>query len=352
MRVQRIVRRLGELGIDFAVLLDPPNIAYVSGFGEALAMVINVKSGDTTLVVSRLDYERAKREFERLANSVIGYARVEVPPAKPAERLAVAGSLEKAIEGLVKGSVGSDRPLGFSSVDISSTMRELRAIKDEDEVDVMAKAVEIAERALSMSVNLLHRGTTERRVASYIVQEIINGGAEWVAFEPIVGSGENSAFPHYRFGDRHIVKGDMVVVDIGAKYRGYCSDITRTFVVGRPSEKQRDMYLAVLEAQRAALNAVRPGVRASEVDKAARAVLEEYGYGQFFTHSVGHGLGIEVHEFPRLSPDSDVELRSGMVVTIEPGVYINGFGGVRIEDDVLVTDTGARTLSSFERLLF
>lgn len=352
MRAARIARRLEGLGIDFAVLLDPPNIAYASGFGEALAVVIDVKSGDATLVVSRLDYERAKKELGHVAQSVIGYTRVEVPPTKPAERLVVAGSLEKALEGLVKGSVGSDRPLSISSVDISGAIRELRAIKDGEELDAMAKAVEIAERALSTSVNLLHRGVTERRVASYIVQEIINGGAEWVAFEPIVGSGENSAFPHYRFGDRHILKGDLVVVDIGAKYRGYCSDITRTFVVGRPSEKQRDMYLAVLEAQRAALSAVRPGVRASEVDWAARAVLEEYGYGRFFTHSVGHGLGIEVHEFPRLSPDSDVELRSGMVVTIEPGIYVNGFGGVRIEDDVLVTDTGAKTLSSFERLLF
>ncbi len=348
----KVVRRLSDIGVDYAVLFDPPNIAYVSGFGEALAAVIDVKSGELTLVVSRLDYERASRELGRLAHTVIGYARVEVPPIRPTERLMVAESLEKALGKLVRGTVGSDKPMSIPSVDISGVLRELRAVKEEQEVDAIVKSIEIAERALATSVNLLHREVTERKAASYIVQEILNGGAEWVAFEPIVGSGENSAFPHYRFGDRRIMRGDLVVVDIGAKYRGYCSDITRTFVVGKPSEKQRDMYLAVLEAHRAALSSVRPGVRASEVDRAARSVLEEYGYGQFFIHSVGHGLGIEIHEFPRLSPDSDVELRSGMVVTIEPGIYINGFGGVRIEDDVLVTDSGARTLSRFERILF
>jgi Xaa-Pro aminopeptidase len=200
-------------------------------------------------------------------------------------------------------------------------------------------------------------GVAEREVAAAIESALRQAGFERPAFDTIVASGPNAALPHHRAGDRRIENGDLVVLDFGGVLDGYCSDLTRTVSVGPPSEEIRRIYAAVLAAQQAAVAAVGPGVDASTVDRAARAVLEQAGLGEAFGHGTGHGLGLEVHEEPRLSRTSagtippPRPLQPGMVVTIEPGAYLPGWGGVRIEDDVAVTSDGRAVLTSVPRQL-
>ncbi|MBI2827708.1 MAG: M24 family metallopeptidase, partial [Acidobacteria bacterium] len=196
-------------------------------------------------------------------------------------------------------------------------------------------------------------GESERAVATVLESAIRQAGYERLAFDTIVASGPHAALPHHRAGDRILAEGDLVVLDFGGVLDGYCCDLTRTVSIGPPSSEARRLYSAVYDAQQAALAAIGPGVESSAVDAAARGVLEERGLGDAFGHGTGHGLGLDIHEEPRITrPRADVAsvpLVPGMVFTIEPGAYVAGFGGVRIEDDVLVTETGCEVLTSVPR---
>jgi len=176
-------------------------------------------------------------------------------------------------------------------------------------------------------------------------------GAEKPAFDTIISSGYRSALPHGVASDKRIERGDLVVIDLGALYRHYNSDITRTIVVGKPSEKQKEIYEIVLEAQKSAVEKAKPGMTAKELDSIARNIIAEYGYGDYFIHSLGHGVGLEIHEPPRISQYDETVLKEGMVITIEPGIYIPKLGGVRIEDTVVITKDGAKRLTKMEREL-
>jgi Xaa-Pro aminopeptidase len=199
----------------------------------------------------------------------------------------------------------------------------------------------------------VREGVSERRVAGAIEAALRDAGYERPAFDTIVASGPNAALPHHRPGDRLLARGDLVVLDFGGVLDGYCCDLTRTVSVGPAAPEARRVHGAVREAQQAALDALRPGVPAWDVDGAARAVLDRHGLGEAFGHGTGHGLGLDIHEDPRLSrrrPDAaPVPLEPGIVCTIEPGAYLAGWGGVRIEDDVLVTETGCEVLTSVPR---
>ncbi len=203
------------------------------------------------------------------------------------------------------------------------------------------------------AVSAVRPGLTERVVAVAIEAAMRDAGYERLAFDTIVASGPNAALPHHRAGDRVLSTGDLVVLDFGGVLDGYCCDLTRTVSIGAPSPRARQVYDAVLDAQQAAIAAVKPGVETSAVDLAARSLLEARGLGAAFGHGTGHGLGLDVHEEPRVAkprPDAPaLTLESGMVFTVEPGAYLPGWGGVRIEDDVLVTDTGCEVLTSAPR---
>ncbi|AEA13266.1 transcriptional regulator, Fis family [Thermoproteus uzoniensis 768-20] len=331
------MRRLLEAlkDYDYVVLTKPSNLAYAIGFPDGLALVVDVKTGGTTLYVSRLDYRRALASVA--ADRVVAFATAEIPPRGPGEELLIAKNLLEKLKETLGGRVASDsREVGE---DVSGKILEVRSIKTEEEVGRMRKALEITEEALSS----LHRleGRREREIAAEIYRHMIELGSDGVAFEPIVGSGPHSAWPHYNYGDRRVTYGDVVVIDVGARYRFYCADMTRTYLVGDVPRQLKDAVYAVYEASRAAEKAIRAGVSAREVDLSARKVLEDYGFGQYFIHSTGHGVGVEVHEPPRLSAASDDVLKEGMVVTVEPGVYIPGIGGVRIENMVYVSLSGA-----------
>ena len=213
-------------------------------------------------------------------------------------------------------------------------VERLRAIKDADELSRIREAAELISRVFTDTVPVIRAGVTELELAGELEYRMKRVVAEGPSFETIVASGPRSAWPHARPTAKRLGKNELVVLDQGAILRGYCSDMTRTVFLGRSSNKVQQMYRAVFEAQEAAKDAVRPGVEAGTVDRAARKLLQNRRLAKYFTHSTGHGLGLEVHEMPRLGRGERTVLREGMVVTIEPGVYIEGFGGVRIEDDV------------------
>ena len=229
----------------------------------------------------------------------------------------------------------------------------LRMAKDEAEIACMRQAIGIAERALQrlLDEGAIRPGRTERQLAADLQVALLREGGQGEAFPPIVVAGPNSALPHAGPSDRAMEIGDLVTIDWGAVYEGYRSDITRTFVLGRPSPEVEAIYDAVLAANTAGRLAVRPGLPAQEVDRAARRAITLAGYGEYFTHRTGHGLGLETHEPPYMVEGNLDMLRPGMTFTVEPGIYVPGLGGVRIEDDVRVTEQGAETLTTLPREL-
>lgn len=230
-------------------------------------------------------------------------------------------------------------------IPVNGLVEQLRMYKDDLELAVMKQAAELADQTFLHMLNVLKPGVTELEMALEIEVFMRKHGATSSSFDTIVASGERSALPHGVASDRVIQHGEFVKMDFGALYRGYCSDITRTVVMGEPLAKHVDIYNIVLEAQLHTLEHLKPGMTGQEADALARDVITRYGYGEQFGHSTGHGLGMEVHESPRVSKLSDTVLEPGMVITVEPGIYLPGFGGVRIEDDIVITETGIRRLT-------
>ncbi|MHB8771464.1 MAG: M24 family metallopeptidase [Syntrophales bacterium] len=228
---------------------------------------------------------------------------------------------------------------------VAGALQTLRVLKDQREIALIREAARIAAEALATVREMIRPGIRERELALELEYRMRRNGAEGVSFDTIIASGPNSALPHATPGSRAIQDGDCVKVDYGAVWEGYHSDETCTYVVGRPSARQEEVYRLVREAHDRAIGAIRPGVACGEVDRVARGCLEEAGMGGYFTHGTGHGVGLEVHEPPRLASGREELLQAGMVVTVEPGIYLPGVWGVRIEDTVLVTDEGAQCLT-------
>jgi Xaa-Pro aminopeptidase len=249
---------------------------------------------------------------------------------------------------LMRTASARELSLGFRPT--SGIVEKARAVKDDAEIDALREAARRLTPVAQAAFSMVRPGVSERAVAARIENAMREAGYERAAFDTIVASGPNGALPHHRAGDRKFETGDLVVLDFGGVLDGYCSDLTRTVAVAPPSAEAQRVFAAVREAQQAAIEAVRPGVATTDVDRAARRVLETHGLGEAFGHGTGHGLGLDVHEEPRVTrPRADVApvpLEPGMVFTIEPGAYLPGWGGVRIEDDVLVTEHGCDVLTS------
>lgn len=225
--------------------------------------------------------------------------------------------------------------------------QKLRIIKTEEEISKIQKAIDISLESFDKIQLFLKEGITEKEVQHKLEYIMVRSGAEKEAFDSIVAFGESTAEPHHHSSDRRLKKGDIVTIDFGAKFEGFCADITRTFIFEdqKLNPKYNEILEIVEEAARLGRQAVRPGIKASEIDDICRSYIASKGYSNFFLHSTGHGLGIDVHEFPYVSKLSDIVLEEGMVITVEPGIYIEGIGGARIEDDLLVTNDGAKVLS-------
>ncbi len=221
----------------------------------------------------------------------------------------------------------------------------LRTLKDEEEMRLLQQAIDITDRAMDTVAPTIQPGQTEQEVAWRLEVSMRKQGAEGLSFDTIVAAGPNGALPHHRAGERAIQEGEPIVIDMGAKYQGYCGDLTRTVVIGAPDETFCRVYDIVLGAQLTAMATVQAGMTGADADGLGRKVIELAGYGDNFGHGLGHGVGLAVHEYPRVGPNSQGLLQEGMVFTIEPGIYLSGWGGVRIEDVVVLEKGGARALS-------
>lgn len=349
-RLSGLRERLDARSLDAMLLTSLPAIRYLTGFTGSNALAVITRRGGVFVSDSRYRLQSA-REVRRLRR-VIGRAGLLEDAARAR---ALAGCRDAAFEpeSLTVAQYRSLKKL-FPRVAFrpaTGLIEELMLVKDPGEIGAIAGAARVADRVFHGVLQSIRPGVTELDVAAEITWLTRRCGGSADAFDVIVASGENGALPHARPGMRKLRKGDLVIMDFGAVVSGYCSDITRTVCLGRPSGAMRRAYDAVLEAHGAALAAARGGVTARSLDGAARGALRARGYGRFFTHALGHGLGLRVHERPRVSPTSRETLCSGSVITIEPGVYLPGRGGVRIEDDVLLGPSGCRLLTKSPREL-
>lgn len=348
-RVDRLRPAVAEAGCDALLVTNLTNIRYLTGFTGSAAMVL-VTATDAFFVTDGRYRDRSADEMA--AAGVVADIRI------------VTGAADEAIaEAALDAGVGR---LGLEADHVSWSAQQrwadqllpdgdlvattgvveaLRLVKDDGEVARIRSACAIADRALAQIRGRLLDGPTEAEFAAELDTAMRSEGAADVSFETIVASGPNGAKPHHTPSDRRIAPGDLVVIDFGALVDGYHSDMTRTVAVGDVGDERTRMLDVVLAAQDAGVHAVRAGVEAAEVDRACRSVIEDAGWGEAFLHSTGHGVGLDIHEEPRVGARSTATLDAGQVVTVEPGVYLTGLGGVRIEDTVLVTDDGCDRLT-------
>jgi len=344
-RTERLLQKLPENTA--ALLHNPSNIFYLSGYtGEGLLLVA---PGLKAVITDFRYVEAAQKQcpgFEiHSIRAGIGHVKVA------AELLEKLGVKRLAIEDniiTVRGMRDMEKvmPADMSFVPLDFAVEALRTVKDETELKCIQHACDITCQAFEYICGYIKPGMTERQVQLALDNKMLELGAQGMAFSTIMASGENGSLPHAVPGDRVIQTGDLVTMDYGAKVDGYCSDMTRTVAVGEPSAKLREIYDIVLHAQEEAQNALAPGKVCSDMDKVARDIIAAAGYGECFGHSLGHGVGIDIHEEPRLSSRSNDILAPGHVVTVEPGIYVPGLGGVRIENTCVITENGYRTLCS------
>jgi len=346
---------MDKAGIDALLVTSLPNVFYLSGFailpGSTAALVV-IGDDSYILVDPRFSIQaRAECKEARVSDyfgiSLTMAAVNLIDELKP-------GRVGFESEHLTVSSYRELRKTVHKGIKLRSTcglVEKLRRVKDEHEIALIRKACQIADAAFEAVFFHIKPGMTEKEVALLIDTTLRRLGADKEAFETIAASGPNSACPHAIPTDTVLRRGQLLKLDFGARYRSYNSDITRTICLGRPTAKQREVYGIVLEAQRLAIDAIAPGKSGKEIDAVARDYIASKGYGDNFGHGLGHALGIEFHDGPAFSKTSDLILEPGNVLTVEPGIYIEGWGGIRIEDDVLVTDTGADVITTAVRKL-
>ncbi|HYE83577.1 MAG TPA: Xaa-Pro peptidase family protein [Clostridia bacterium] len=357
-RKVRITELMKEKGVKALVLSPSMNLLYTTGFntfpGERLLAAILDDSGEIVFIAPRM-YEQEVKE-KAIFDRIISWDDSQDP-----------GDILKSLcieKGYTGVTAAIEDTMWFSAfekiyssfkqakfIKASGVIGELRKYKTADEADKMRKSSELAEQALGRVIPLIKAGMKEIEVRDLLETEMKKQGLMSPSFETIIGSGSNSALPHYTAGDKVLKDGDSIVIDFGGMYQGYCSDMTRTVMLGKATPEYREVYETVREAQRRAAEAVKPGMKASEIDAAARNHITEKGYGEYFIHRTGHGIGMEVHEEPYISDISKAVLEPGMVFSIEPGIYLPGKFGVRIEDLVMVTETGVEVLNKYTKEL-
>lgn len=342
-KVNRLVNVIEEMGLDAILITDPINRRYITGFTGTAGMVIVSKNG--AVLVTDFRY------IEQATEQAKGFTIVEH---------------KQAIEQEVKDQLAhlQVKKLGFEQdhvtyrafsrykelfdvelIPVSQVVEQLRLIKTEEEIAILKQAAEIADAAFEHILSFIKPGVREIEIANELEFFMRSKGATSSSFDIIVASGHRSALPHGVASEKEIQTGELVTMDYGAIYQGYCSDITRTVAVGKVSDELRKIYDIVLAAQKRGVEQIKAGMTGKEADATTRDYIVEHGYGEYFGHSTGHGLGLEVHEEPRLSVQSEAVLKPGMVVTVEPGIYLPQIGGCRIEDDIVITEHGNERLT-------
>ncbi|MGX7195613.1 M24 family metallopeptidase [Enterococcus olivae] len=344
LRVQKLREQMRKEEVDGFLVTSPYNLRYLTNF-----------TGTTGLAVITLDKAFFVTDFrytEQAAKQAEGYEIVKntgpifEEVAKICEQEEInALAFEESFISFAEYTVLEDLIEESALVPISGIIEDLREIKDEEEVATIQQACHIADQAFDHILKMVRPGMTEIEVANQMDFFMRSLGASGVSFETIVASGVRSAMPHGVASEKVIEQGDLITLDFGCYYNGYVSDMTRTFSIGDPGEKLKEIYQIVLEAQLKVIEAAKPGITGIELDAVARDHIASFGYGEAFGHSTGHGIGLEIHEGPNVSFRAEKRFVPGNVITDEPGIYLPGIGGVRIEDDLLITETGNKILT-------
>ena len=348
-RLEHLRRKVEEKELDALLISTPENRRYISGFtGSAGYLLV---SKDRAILATDFRYvEQAQAQAPDFQTLRVGsdwswlleqLTQMEAQRVGSESQHMTVATYRQVTEAL-QDMPPERKPSLMATTGI---VEGLRAIKDQEELAILQRAVDIADRAMETVIPTIQVGETEREVAWRLERTMRELGADSLSFDTIVASGSNGAMPHHRPSDRPIGGGEPVVIDMGAKVSGYCSDITRTICVGEADETFRRIYDLVLGAQLTAIATIKPKISGGDSDELARGVLEESGYGNNFGHGLGHGIGLAVHEYPRVGPTSPDSLEEGMVFSVEPGIYLSGWGGVRIEDLVVLESQGARVLT-------
>jgi Xaa-Pro aminopeptidase len=391
-RTRKLCKSLADNGIDAVFIVQPENRYYLSGFsGSAGYLLISNKKAILATDFRYVEQARAQApdyEILRIANDIgdwfpgllkdmgvkkLGFEAESItfamyrklknallpghlsdmafiwkPVIKPGLR-----SGDRTVQLNLKKSNGTNiKPGSIELIPINGIVEKLREIKEPEEIRLISKAAEISDIAYEKVVATIKVGMTEKQVAWEMEKALRENGSEAIPFDIIVASGPNAALPHAQPTERSIQNGDPIVIDMGARYGGYVSDLSRTLCIGTPDNTFRKVYNTVLDAQQAAMSIIKEGTYGHEADSIARKVVAKAGYGEAFGHALGHGVGLAAHESPRLGQGASEKLTAGMVFTVEPGIYLTGWGGVRIEDTVILVDGKAETITKAEKVRY
>lgn len=358
-KIKKLTDWMKQQDIRMCFLTSTENIFYLSNFysdpHERLLGLAIFQDDEPFLICPAMEKNSAKDsgwDYE-----IIGYSDIDNPweLVEKAARKRITTfekiAIEKEHMNVERYEELISRFSGAEFYSAEEKLRHLRMIKDEREISRIKEACNLADYAIAAGTAEIREGRTELEVLAAIEYELKKKGVQEMSFATMVLTGKNGASPHGIPGQTKIQKGDFVLFDLGVVVEGYCSDITRTVAYGEINEKQKEIYDTVLKGQVAAIEASKPGVTCSEIDLTARNIIKEAGYGEYFNHRLGHGLGISVHEYPSVTETNPLILEKGMVFTIEPGIYLPGVAGVRIEDDILITDNGAEILTKYPKEL-
>ena len=357
-RMNEITRLMMEKELDLLIIGTSSDLEYLTGLSsmacERFKALAILKEGNHFFICPELYYEETRQVLGAEENIFVwkdseGFLRAIVEANKLYSLEGMKIGVNDAIRAIDMLAVKDKIQASFK--DGSSLIESIREVKDSNETDLLKKSALIADEVAAEIIKFIRPGMKEGAIAKRIKELLIEKGAEDISFEPIVASGPNSSKPHYNSYDRIIQERDIIVLDFGGKYRGYCSDISRTVFVGEPTTKQREIYNIVLEANKKAEMLVKVGSTAEMIDKAARDFIKQAGYGEFFLNRTGHGIGIAIHEAPYIKEGNSTVLQDGMTFSIEPGIYIAGEFGIRIEDIVLVEAGAGLVLNSFTKEL-
>ncbi|MDQ3983088.1 MAG: Xaa-Pro peptidase family protein [Actinomycetota bacterium] len=342
-RIRRLRASLTGAAVEALLVTNLTNVRYLCGFSGTNGQLLVSPTAATFFTDGR--YRARAADLVEEADVVVYDANLHESLAPTLESSGTAKvGIEAATMSVAQRDHLDEKLGGVELVATKNLVEELRRHKESEEVSLLREAIRIGDEAFGWVLERLGPGRTEREIALELEVEMRRRGADAVAFEPIVGSGPLSAHIHHAPSDRELARGDLVLLDFGARWQGYCSDLTRTVVLGPATDDQRKVYATVLAAQSAGIEAAAPGASGVECDAAARQVVDDAGFGETFGHGLGHGVGLDIHEAPRLHKTSEDTLAAGDVVTVEPGIYVTGTGGVRIEDCVLVTEDGSEVL--------
>jgi Xaa-Pro aminopeptidase len=354
-RLQRLRQRLAEKEIDAILVSQPENRYYLSGFNGSFGFLL-ISAQKAVLATDFRYLEQAGAqapdyEISRVTNNIADWFPGLVSNLSMRRLGFEAGDITITLHYQLKDALNKKK-IPVKLVAVNGLVESLRAVKEPEEIKLIKRAVAISDAAYDYIEGIIQAGMTEKYVAWEIEKRLRENGSQAIPFEIIVASGPNSALPHARPSERVINSGEPIVIDMGARFDGYTSDLSRTIYLGTPDDVFKKIYNTVLDAQLTAMSIIKEGMTGQQADGSARGVIEQAGYGEAFGHALGHGIGLAPHELPRLGPGAKEPLTSGMVFTVEPGIYLPGWGGVRIEDTVMMAEGKIKLISKARKVRY